>query len=282
MHFTTSIAIALAAIGTVAASVVPYERLNKNDSVSTPPVRYRFLLTLTISEQALLIVDLQVGLAATVRDWDAATFKSNVLAHASIGKLYDLPVVMTTSTEIGPNGPLPKEILEMYPEITPVRRPGEINAWDIIDAVHALSARANITEFRAAVKATGKRQVIIAGITTDVCVAFLALALRAEGYHVVVNIEASGAFNLRVAEAAQARMVAAGVQVMNLFSINAELFRDWRSTEPDANAVIPYVDRFLAEESFVVRSHAAAVANGTILGAGELETITVGDGTETS
>ncbi|KAK4902194.1 hypothetical protein LTR27_001097 [Elasticomyces elasticus] len=130
-------------------------------------------------------------------------------------------------------------------------------------------------------------------------VAFLALALRAEGYHVVVNIEASGAFNLRVAEAAQARvrlthtsgerqptngsqMVAAGVQVMNLFSINAELFRDWRSTDPDANAVIPYVDRFLAEESFVVRSHAAAVANGTILGAGELETITVGNGTETS
>ncbi|KAK5679143.1 hypothetical protein LTS10_008802 [Elasticomyces elasticus] len=126
-------------------------------------------------------------------------------------------------------------------------------------------------------------------------VAFLALALRAEGYHVVVNIEASGAFNLRVAEAAQARvdithtggelqstnffqMVAAGVQVMNLFSINAELFRDWRSTEPDANAVIP----FLAEESFVVRSHAAAVANGTILGAGELGTITVGNGTETS
>ncbi|KAK5679144.1 hypothetical protein LTS10_008803 [Elasticomyces elasticus] len=111
MQFTTSITIALAAIGTVAASVVPYERLNKNDS-------------------ALLIVDLQVGLAATVRDWDAATFKSNVLAHASIGKLYDLPVVMTTSTEIGPNGPLPKEILEMYPSITPVRRPGEINAWD--------------------------------------------------------------------------------------------------------------------------------------------------------
>ncbi|KAK6404263.1 hypothetical protein LTR81_020903 [Elasticomyces elasticus] len=154
-------------------------------------------------------------------------------------------------------------------------------------------------KFRAAVKATGKHQVIIAGITTDVCVAFLALALRAEGYHVVVNIEASGAFNLRVAEAAQARvglthtgcerqstksfqMVAAGVQVMNLFSINAELFRDWRSTDPDANAVIPYVDRFLAEESFVVRSHAAAVANGTILGAGELETITVGNGTETS
>lgn len=55
----------------------------------------------------------------------------------------------------GPNGPLPKEIVEMHPSAPLIKRQGEVNAWDNAD-------------FRAAVKATGKKQVIMAGITTDV------------------------------------------------------------------------------------------------------------------
>ena len=116
---------------------VPYTRLSKNDS-------------------ALLIVDLQTGLAAAVRDWEPTLYRNNILAHAGIGLIYDLPVVMTTSVETGPNGPLPKEILQMYPNAPLIRRPGEVNSWDN-------------AEFRAAVEATGKKQMIIAGITTDVC-----------------------------------------------------------------------------------------------------------------
>ena len=62
--------------------------------------------------------------------WDATVFKNNILAYAAIGKLYNIPVVMTTSVEFGPNGPLPKEILEMYPDAPLIKRPGEVNAWD--------------------------------------------------------------------------------------------------------------------------------------------------------
>ena len=109
----------------------------------------------------------------------ATIFKNAVLGHAGIGRLYDLPVVITTSVEGGPNGPLPREILEMYPDTPIIARPGEVDAWDNPD-------------FKAAVEATGRSQMIIAGITTDVCVAALALSLRAEGYQVAVNIEASG------------------------------------------------------------------------------------------
>ncbi|KAK3114504.1 hypothetical protein LTR53_007108 [Teratosphaeriaceae sp. CCFEE 6253] len=241
------------------SSIVPYELLSKNDS-------------------ALLIVELQVGLAAAVRDWDATIFKNNIFAHAALGKAFNLPVIMTTSVEVGPNGPLPKEILEMYPDQTPIKRPGEANAWDN----PGLTPLTKVPDFRAAVKATGKSQLIIAGITTDICVAFLALSLHAEGYHVAVNLDASGAFNQRSADAAVGRMQAAGVQIMNLFSISAELFRDWRSTNPSANEIIPFVDRYIAEESFVIRSHAAAVSNGILL-ATELETVTLeGNDTETS
>ena len=60
-----------------------------------------------------------------------------------------------TDAAEGPNGPLLPEIGDMYPNVTVVRRGGEINAWDNAD-------------FRAAVKATGKKQVIVGGITTDV------------------------------------------------------------------------------------------------------------------
>ena len=96
-------------------------------------------------------------------------------------------------------------------------------------------------------------------------VTFLALSLREAGYHVVVNAEASGAFENRVGTYAVNRMQAAGVQVMNFFSINGELFRDWRSTDPSAAETVPFLDHYIAAESWVVRLHAAAVENGTIV-----------------
>jgi isochorismate hydrolase len=79
-----------------------------------------------------------------------------MLGHASIGKVFNLPTVLTSSSDQGPNGLLLKEITDMHPNATFVRRQGEVNAWDNAD-------------FRAAVKATGKKQLIIGGIVTEVC-----------------------------------------------------------------------------------------------------------------
>lgn len=84
-----------------------------------------------------------------------------MIAHASIGKLFDLPVVLSTSAENGPNGPLPKAILDMYPDAPLVKRQGEVDAWDN-------------PEFRKAIEDTGKKQIIMAGITTDVCKSLIA------------------------------------------------------------------------------------------------------------
>lgn len=74
----------------------------------------------------LLILDLQVGLFQMARDWDPTLYRENIMAHAALGKLFDLPVVMTTSAEQGPNGPLPKEMLEMYPDAPLIKRQGEV------------------------------------------------------------------------------------------------------------------------------------------------------------
>lgn len=78
----------------------------------------------------LLILDLQVGLYQLARDWDSTLYRDNMLAHAELGKIFDLPTVLTTSAQQGPNGPLPKEILEMYPDAPLVKRNGEVK-YDI-------------------------------------------------------------------------------------------------------------------------------------------------------
>lgn len=62
--------------------------------------------------------------------WEATHFKNSMWAHAGLGKLFRLPVIMTTSFESGPNGPLPKEFLETYPDAPLISRPGQINAWE--------------------------------------------------------------------------------------------------------------------------------------------------------
>jgi nicotinamidase-related amidase len=114
------------------------------------------LSKLTSINQALLVIDHQVGLSQVVRDFSTNDFRNNMLGHAALGNIFDLPTVLTTSSDGGPNGLMVKEIMEMHPNATFVRRQGEVNAWDN-------------AEFRAAVRATGKKQLIIGGIVTEVC-----------------------------------------------------------------------------------------------------------------
>ncbi|GAC1038570.1 isochorismate family cysteine hydrolase YcaC [Pseudomonas sp. No.117] len=175
----------------------PYNRLDKNDAV-------------------VLLIDHQAGLISLVQDFTPSDFKNNVLALANSAKFFGLPTILTTSFEQGPNGPLVPELLELFPEAPYIARPGQINAWDNQD-------------FVAAIKATGRKQLIIAGVVTDVCVAFPALAAIAEGFDVFVVTDASGTFDKTVQQAAWARMSAAGVQLMNWFSVACELHRDWRN-----------------------------------------------------
>ncbi|KAI0340429.1 ycaC protein [Trametopsis cervina] len=195
-----------------------------------------------------LIVDQQEGLFQLARDRTPTEMKNNILAHAALANVFNLTTVLTTSAENGPNGPLPKEIIDLHPNAPLIKRNGEINAWDNAD-------------FKAAVQATGKKQVILAGITTDVCTTFLALSLRAEGYSVFANGDASGTFDLRTAQDANDRMRGAGVQVLSLFAVASELLRDWRNP-PGIEAILQFFDQYLPEYGFLARAHDAAVANG--------------------
>ena len=179
------------------STIKPYNRLNKDDAV-------------------VLLVDHQTGLISLVQDFSPNEFKNNVLALADCAKFFNLPTILTTSFEQGPNGPLVPELKEMFPEAPYIARPGQINAWDNEDFVKAI-------------KATGRKQLIIAGVVTVVCVAFPTLAALAEGFDVFVVTDASGTFNETVQQASWARMTQAGAQLMNWFAVACELHRDWRN-----------------------------------------------------
>lgn len=175
----------------------PYVRLDKNNA-------------------AVLLVDHQAGLLSLVRDIEPDKFKNNVLALADLAKYFDLPTILTTSFEQGPNGPLVPELKQLFPDAPYIARPGQINAWDNEDFVNA-------------VKATGKKQLIIAGVVTEVCVAFPALSALEQGYEVFIVTDASGTFNAMTRDAAWQRMIAAGAQLMTWFGTACELHRDWRN-----------------------------------------------------
>ena len=174
-----------------------YNRLNKDDAI-------------------VLLVDHQTGLISLVQDFTPNEFKNNVLALADVAKFFELPTILTTSFEQGPNGPLVPELKEMFPDAPYIARPGQINAWDNEDFVKAI-------------KATGRKQIIIAGVVTDVCVAFPTLSALAEGFDVFVVTDASGTFNAMTRDAAHNRMSQAGAQLMTWFGVACELHRDWRN-----------------------------------------------------
>jgi len=175
----------------------PYQRLDKNQA-------------------AVLLVDHQTGLLSLVRDFDPDKFKNNVLALADLATYFKLPTILTTSFENGPNGPLVPELKAQFPDAPYIARPGQINAWDNEDFVKA-------------VKAAGRKQLIVAGVVTEVCVAFPALSAIAEGFEVFVVTDASGTFSEVTRQAAWDRMAAAGAQLMTWFGVACELHRDWRN-----------------------------------------------------
>lgn len=167
-------------------------------------------------DSALLLIDHQSGIMQLVHDYSPAEFRSNVLALAKIGKVFELPTVITSSYESGPNGPLMQEILDIHHDAPVIRRPGQISAWDN-------------DEFVAAVKATGKKKLIMAGVTTDVCLAFPAMQAASEGFEVYGVIDASGAHDFATQSMAVQRLVTHGVTPVTWLMVAAELQRDWRN-----------------------------------------------------
>jgi nicotinamidase-related amidase len=150
------------------------------------------------NDAALVLIDHQSGIIQCVHDYSPAEFRNNVMALAKLGKVFNLPTVLSTSLGQGPNGPFIPEVVSLFPDVPVIDRPGIIDAWDD-------------PKFVAAVEKTGRKNLIMAGVTVDVCLAFAAMHAVEAGYNVYGVIDASGGVEVTIRENAVARMKDHGV-----------------------------------------------------------------------
>jgi nicotinamidase-related amidase len=190
-------------------------------------------------------IDHQTGLMNVVHDTPPVDFKSLVIGLAKTAKLHGVPSVITTSAESGPNGPFLPEVLALLPEAPVIPRPGQINAWENADFVEAI-------------RKTGRKKIVMSGITTDVCVTFAALSALDAGFEVYVVVDASGSQSDAVQDAAIERMSQAGATIGTWFGISCELLYDWRNPTGAGSAQL-FVEHFPSYAE-IYHSHAAQQA----------------------
>lgn len=171
------------------------------------------------SDTVLLLLDHQTGLFQTVKDIPVADLRANTVVLAKIAELAKAPIITTASEPNGPNGPLMPELGQAAPSARYVARKGEVSAWDNAD-------------FVAAVEATGRKTLVMAGVWTSVCVAFPALQARADGYKVYAVIDASGDPSEMASRTTLARLVQGGIVPVTTHAVMGEFQRTWN--RPDA------------------------------------------------
>jgi nicotinamidase-related amidase len=182
----------------------------------------KFYDPLTPANSAMLLIDHQAGLFLGVHSIDQQILKNNVIGLAKTAKVFNLPTVLFTSSAQGPNGPTIPELIELFPD-HPIFDRSPISLWNDPDS-------------RGAVEATGRKKLIMAAITTDVCLVFPALAALKAGYDVYAVIDASGTWTAQVEMATLLRLTQAGAILTNWVAVAAELKHDEdRPTTPAMN-----------------------------------------------
>jgi nicotinamidase-related amidase len=167
-------------------------------------------------DTALLLIDHQIGTMQLIKNISLDVVKRHTLTLAQTAKILNLPVVLTSSQEENMQGVLLPELQEIVPEAfaNRVKRAGIVNAW-------------NDPNFKNAVAAMGRKNLIMAGVTTSVCLVFPAIDAVRAGYNVQAVMDASGSPSDLAEEMSRRRMEKAGVVLTATDTIMAELAQDW-------------------------------------------------------
>jgi nicotinamidase-related amidase len=172
----------------------------------------QYVEPLTADNAAFLFIDNQTSLMLGVQSMDTTVLLSNTTAVAALAKIYDIPAVLTT-THGGidsPAGFLLPGITEHLPDVA------------VIDRLEYLNAMSDV-RFADAVRQTGRRKVVLSGITTDFCLVYPAASLIAEGYHVYFVTDASGSWTRQIDDTAILRLVQMGATPINTQALMGEL-----------------------------------------------------------
>jgi nicotinamidase-related amidase len=198
----------------------------------------------TPDNSIVLLIDHQIGLMSGVRDFTSlAEFKSNVVGLARAAKALEIPVLITSSNAQWQNGDTLPEIRELFPQDPIYRRTGIINAYE--DPTFRKA-------FENLVETTGRRHIILAGVTIGTCCVFPTLSLLNDGYKVFPVVDACGAWSRYEAEAAMSRMSNAGAELVSTFALACELQADWK--RPTAGAMLEPFTNNLSEYGFVLQN----------------------------
>lgn len=174
---------------------------------------------------ALVLIDYQVGTLQLVKNQQSDLALRNAVNLAKAAKAFDMPVVLTSSQESQIQGPIALPLQHVLPTAYEARiqRAGIVNAW-------------SDENFRRAVAATGRSQLIMAGVTSDICLVFPSISAVADGFEVQAVMDASGSpFDISE-DMARRRMERAGVWLTATNTMIAELVQDW-STPQDRELV---------------------------------------------
>jgi nicotinamidase-related amidase len=173
---------------------------------------------ITPRNAVLAIIDFQPVQVSSVASMDRRSLVANIVAVARTAKLFGMPVVLSTvNVKTGRNAPTIHQITDVLPGLEAIDRTA-INSWED-------------TDFVAAIKATGRKKLVMAALWTEVCLAFPALDALQEGFDVYPVVDAVGGTSLEAHRAGLERIVQAGARPITWVQLICELQRDWARSE---------------------------------------------------
>src|SRR5204863_7650305 len=167
---------------------------------------------LTPKDSVLLLIDHQPFQFANLHSHEPTLIVNNVVGLAKAAKAFDVPTILTTVTEER-GGYLIKGVQDVFPTQKPINRTF-INTWQDPRVVEA-------------VKATGRKQLVVAALWTEICLAMPVIHSMADGYDVFAVTDASGGVSREAHDMAVLRMVQAGAVPITWLAVVSEWQRDW-------------------------------------------------------
>lgn len=171
---------------------------------------------LTPEESVLVLIDHQAFQFANMHSHEPQLVVGNVVALARTAKAFRVPAILTTVLE-EQGGYIIQAIQDEFPDQRPINRT-LINAWQD-------------QRFVEAVRKTGRRKLVMAGLWTEICVAMPALQAQGENYDVYVVTDASGGASIETHAMAMQRMIQAGIKPITWLAVLSEWQRDWARQE---------------------------------------------------
>jgi nicotinamidase-related amidase len=181
---------------------------------------------LTTENAAIVLADHQIGLLTGVRDISTDELKHNVVALAKAAKALKLPIVVTTTARDSMWGPTFPELVEALPGVEIIDRP-TVNLYDCPRVAEAIEA-------------TGRKKLVFAGVSLEVCAGFAAMTAVARGLDAYVAVDASGTFSDTKRQVNLLRMQQAGVILSDYATLMVEILKD--NSRPQAGAVYDSID----------------------------------------